>query len=100
MAAPVARVIAQQYSSTTLVSVRFHSRKDYFSARLKNIIPLFFSLLNLRKSEIASLETATVWNVCSMSVSSSRLVPPGGLQAACLEQLWKQNRGLMTSPLT
>ena len=31
-------VIAQQYSSATLPSLRVHSLKDKFSARLKNVI--------------------------------------------------------------
>jgi hypothetical protein len=31
-------VIAQQYSSTSFVSLRFRSRREKFSARLRNII--------------------------------------------------------------
>ena len=34
-------VIAQQYSSATLVSLRFHSRKEQVDARFKNIVILF-----------------------------------------------------------
>jgi hypothetical protein len=35
-------VIAQQYSSATLVSWRFHSRKQKFAARFKNATIRFF----------------------------------------------------------
>jgi hypothetical protein len=35
---PAAKVIAQQYSPTTYVSLRFHLRKEKFEARLKNVI--------------------------------------------------------------
>jgi hypothetical protein len=34
-------VIAQQYSSVTLVSSRFNSRMEKFCARFKNVIPIF-----------------------------------------------------------
>jgi hypothetical protein len=35
---PATFVIAQQYSSATFVSMRFHSRKEKFGVRLKNLI--------------------------------------------------------------
>ena len=40
-----AYVIAQQYSSTTFVSSRLHSRKYKFGERFKNTAILIFSLL-------------------------------------------------------
>jgi hypothetical protein len=45
-------VIAQQYSSAILVSLRFHSRKEKFRARVKSIIYTSFRVLKLHKSEI------------------------------------------------
>jgi hypothetical protein len=43
--------ITQQYSSTTFVCCRFHTRKEEFGARFSNAIPyLFFTVL---KSETA-----------------------------------------------
>jgi len=42
---PAAYVIAQQYSSATLVSLLFQSRKEKFNARLKkNINSLLFKI--------------------------------------------------------
>jgi len=38
---PKASVIAQHYSSATFISLRFHSHKLKFDARLKNVIFLF-----------------------------------------------------------
>jgi hypothetical protein len=40
---PALNVIAQQYSSATFVSLRFHSRKTKFGALFKN---MFFSIFN------------------------------------------------------
>jgi hypothetical protein len=37
-------VIAQQYFSATFVSLRFHSRKEKFTANLKNVVLLVFPL--------------------------------------------------------
>jgi hypothetical protein len=34
-------VIAQQYSSATFVSLPFHSHKEKFGARFKNVISIF-----------------------------------------------------------
>jgi len=51
MQSAAACVIAQQYSSAYFVSLRFHTRKEKFSALLKNIIIQSFTLLKLRKSE-------------------------------------------------
>jgi hypothetical protein len=45
---PAAFVIAQQYSSTTCVSLCFHSRKENFCAQFKNVftfITFFFFFL-------------------------------------------------------
>jgi hypothetical protein len=39
---PAACVIAQHYSSATLVSLRFHSRKQKYGAPFKNIISNFY----------------------------------------------------------
>jgi len=38
---PTTCVIAQQYSSATFVSLRFHSCKDKFDTRFKNVIIFF-----------------------------------------------------------
>jgi hypothetical protein len=46
-----ARVIAQQYSSATFVSLHFHSRKEKFNARLKNLLFYFFYFFKLRKND-------------------------------------------------
>jgi hypothetical protein len=48
---PAVCVIAQQYSSSTFVSLRFHSRKEMFGALFQNRY-LVFSF-KLRKSQIA-----------------------------------------------
>ena len=56
-------VIAQQYSSTTFVSLRFLTRKEKLGARLKNVIVKFFTFLKLRKSEFSYIEIADV-GVC------------------------------------
>ena len=45
---PEARVIAQQCSSTTFVSLRFHSNKEKFGAHLKNFTLLYFMFNYLR----------------------------------------------------
>jgi hypothetical protein len=39
---PATCVIAQQFSSATLVSLRLLSRKEKFGTRLKNVIISFF----------------------------------------------------------
>jgi len=46
--------IAQQCSSTTFVSICFHSRKERLSAHFKNVI-LFILLFLFRNYEIAKL---------------------------------------------
>ena len=46
-------VIAQQYSSAKFVSVRFHTRKEKFSALLNEVIIQPFILLKLPTSEYA-----------------------------------------------
>jgi hypothetical protein len=48
-ARPDACIIAQQYSSAIFISMRFHSRKEKFDARLKNFIISIccFTLLKL-----------------------------------------------------
>jgi Na+(H+)/acetate symporter ActP len=54
MNAPSVCVIAQQYTSATFISLRFHSRKVKFGARFKNItISNFYFFKNMPKSEIA-----------------------------------------------
>ena len=46
-------VITQQYSSSTLVSLRFHSSKEEFGADLKKMsLFQFVIFIKLRKSEI------------------------------------------------
>jgi hypothetical protein len=47
-------VISQQYSSATLILLRFNSRQETYSARFKTFIYLFiyFAFEKLRKSEI------------------------------------------------
>jgi hypothetical protein len=42
---PVACVIAQQYSSTSFVSLRFHYHKEKFGALLKMVLLRFSSSL-------------------------------------------------------
>jgi len=70
-----ARVIAQQYYSTTLVSMPFHAHKEKLGAHLIKVLISFFStFFELCKSESVSHETAIVWGVCSVSVSICRLV--------------------------
>jgi hypothetical protein len=45
--------IAQQYSSTTFVSLGFHTRKDKSDTFKKHcFFPVFFSLLKFLKTEI------------------------------------------------
>jgi hypothetical protein len=41
---PPASVIAQQYSSATFGTMRFHSRKEKFGVHFKNVILFFYWL--------------------------------------------------------
>jgi hypothetical protein len=43
---PVACVNVSQYSSSTFLSLRFHSRKEQFGVRLKNVISIFLIFKN------------------------------------------------------
>jgi hypothetical protein len=46
MTCPANRVIAQQYSSATFISLRFHFCKETFGARFKNVtISILFLLM-------------------------------------------------------
>ena len=58
---PTACAIAQQYSSTTFVCLRFHIRKEEFGARFNNAI--LYSFFKILKSETAQLEIASVGEV-------------------------------------
>jgi hypothetical protein len=51
MRSAAACVFAQQYSSANFISLRFHTRKEKFSAILKKVIIPSFTLLKLRTSE-------------------------------------------------
>jgi len=55
---PAACVIAQQCSSATFVSLRFHSSKEKFGARYKNFA-LLFLCVQLFKSESAEVGERT-----------------------------------------
>ena len=57
---PVACVIAQHYSSTTVVSLHFHTRKENFGAHLK--------VLNFIKIECTVSEKSVTWNCSSRCV--------------------------------
>jgi hypothetical protein len=56
-------VIAQQYSSATLLSLRFHYRMAKFCGRFKNIISIFLGAF-------AKLRTATVSFIMSIRPSA------------------------------
>jgi hypothetical protein len=49
--------MAQQYSSSTFVSMHFHSLKEKFDTDLKDVTISPCLLFKLRKSELAYLET-------------------------------------------
>jgi hypothetical protein len=54
-------VIAQQYSSATLVSLRSHSRQETLGPFLKNFILMFYLFeRKLHRSEFGSLEIVCV----------------------------------------
>jgi hypothetical protein len=46
-------VIAQQYSSAIIVSLRSHSHNEKFGENLKNVTSSFIAFKKMRKSEIA-----------------------------------------------
>jgi len=55
---PAYSVIAQQYSSTAFVSLRFHSRQEKFGTLFKNVIlSIFFCFL-----KTAQVLNCVAWN--------------------------------------
>jgi hypothetical protein len=48
---PEACVIAQQYSSATIASLRFHSRQEKHGASVKNVISFLFNPLRINVSQ-------------------------------------------------
>ena len=57
MTAPITCAIPQQYSSTTFLSLRFHSRKEKYRGCYKNVISFLFnfSSLKLRESKVRKM---------------------------------------------
>jgi hypothetical protein len=60
MTAPVACVIAQQYSSAIFASLRLHSSRGKIGARFKNVILIFLLFFKFRESKTAYHETTNV----------------------------------------
>ena len=64
---PAACVIAQQYSSATFYSLRFHSHKENFGIRCKNVINsiylliFFFNFRNLKQLERGVYVNMEIW---------------------------------------
>jgi hypothetical protein len=63
---PDACVIAQQYSSATFVSLRFHSRKEKFGALYENVtISIFKLFLNFVSPKMCNFKLRKTGSVCA-----------------------------------
>jgi hypothetical protein len=58
-------VFAQQYSSATFISLRFHSRKEKFSAHFKHIIISIFYFFEIVSLKLSDLKLCKSESVCT-----------------------------------
>ena len=63
---PATSVIAQQYCSTTIVSLHFNSRNEKFGARLKNVIRSCLLFRNFTNLQCVNRGVSVYWHVCTV----------------------------------